>query len=313
MWQPLVPESAGLRAVLLLLPVAGWIGLFLKGGFTARQNAGALLGFVWQFQALLAMAAMFDSGRNGTSTLELALGFAVLSGANFSLVFMQREAWRSALASAIMLCLFLGSPLRQPGPFALVLAFAVVPGLALARCTGAGRRIYLRSTLQALCWACLLLWLFPTLVFAKTGMTWQLLLSRPLWQNAMLGVPLVFPGYVLLSALYQFAAEGNGTGFPYDPPQCLVTNGIYAYLSNPMQLGICLLMLWWGVMLGSVWVALSAVVALFLFVVFKDVCNGSCAIGMTDENWAIYQREVPRWIPRMRPWVMPNQGGQTAR
>ena len=63
-------------------------------------------------------------------------------------------------------------------------------------------------------------------------------------------------------------------------------------------------MAWWGVMTESAWVSLSAIVAVFLFIVFKDICNGSCAIGEQDPHWAIYQKEVPKWIPRMTPWKL---------
>jgi hypothetical protein len=73
-----------------------------------------------------------------------------------------------------------------------------------------------------------------------------------------------------------------------------------------MQLGICLAMAWWGVVTASIAVALASLVALMLFLVFKDACNGSCAIGERDPNWARYQREVPKWFPRRRAWVLPD-------
>jgi hypothetical protein len=72
-----------------------------------------------------------------------------------------------------------------------------------------------------------------------------------------------------------------------------------------MQVGIVLAMAWWDVVIASVAFSLSALVALWLFLIFKDVCNGSCAIGEHDPNWALYQREVPRWIPRRRAWTLP--------
>jgi len=47
-------------------------------------------------------------------------------------------------------------------------------------------------------------------------------------------------------------------------------------------------------------------VALALSLAFKDVCNGSCAIGQRDPNWAIYQRKVPNRIPRRTDWTFPH-------
>ena len=94
-----------------------------------------------------------------------------------------------------------------------------------------------------------------------------------------------------------FAKDGKGTGFPYDPPVYLVTTGVYQYVSNPMQIGIVFLMAMWGMILSSALLSLTAPIALVLFIVFKNVCNGSCQIGKSDPNWQVYQRNTPKWIP----------------
>ena len=135
-------------------------------------------------------------------------------------------------------------------------------------------------------------------VFHLTPDSWQELLQRDLFITVLYGLPMILPASLLISALHQFAVEGDGTAFPYDPPKILVTGGVYQYISNPMQLGICLMMGWWGFILHSVWISISAFIALILFIVFKDVCNGSCAIGKGNQQWEAYQKVVPKWIPR---------------
>ncbi|HVO02950.1 MAG TPA: hypothetical protein VMT54_12150 [Candidatus Cybelea sp.] len=60
-----------------------------------------------------------------------------------------------------------------------------------------------------------------------------------------------------------------------------------------------------GVVTESLAVSVSPCVAVLLFIVFKDVCNGSSAIGEHDPNWAIYRREVRSWIPRLAPFTLP--------
>jgi protein-S-isoprenylcysteine O-methyltransferase Ste14 len=185
---------------------------------------------------------------------------------------------------------------------------AVLPSLQLANWTTNDRRIVARSVLQSISWSCLLFWLFPSSIFLNTEQSWQPVLERSLGLNLLFLLPMLLPAGLIFSAVRQFAVEGDGTGFPYDPPKRLVTRGVYAYLSNPMQVGICLAMAWWGVVTESLAVGTSALVAVILFIVFKDVCNGSCAIGERDPNWEVYQREVPKWIPRRTAWTSPHSG-----
>ena len=110
--------------------------------------------------------------------------------------------------------------------------------------------------------------------------------------------PLILPAALIINALYVFARFGRGTAFPYDPPRHLVTQGVYGYISNPMQLGICLMMAWWSVVLQNLLVFGSAFVALFLFIVFKSICNGSSSVCGKDPEWEKYQNEVPKWFPK---------------
>jgi protein-S-isoprenylcysteine O-methyltransferase Ste14 len=306
MWQLQLINSEWGRALLLLLPVAGWIALFLRGGFIARSHAGALLAFIWQFQASVIISLLL---LNVYQPTEVTLGQAVLLGPVNFLLLGRHSAWPPIAASSVLLLLF--APISASfWPWYLSnLGLVCLPSLLLANWTRHSQHLYIRCLLQTLCWACLLLWLFPNTVFQQLNGGWDVLLKRPLWQNAVFLVPMTVPGLLLALSVFQFAFEGRGTGFPYDPPQRLVTNGIYAYISNPMQLGICLLMLFWGFALMNIWISASAFVALFLFVVFKDICNGSCAIGKTDKLWTTYQNEVPKWRLRRKPWSLHTSGG----
>jgi protein-S-isoprenylcysteine O-methyltransferase Ste14 len=296
---PLVNSEAA-RAALLLLPVTLWMGLFLRGHFTPRQHAGGLLAFVWQFQASLIISLTLQ---NQQTSLGLLLGQAMLLGPVNVLLMQQRKTHYAFAISAALLVLYTPySSTLWPWYFSN-LFLACLPALLLASWTANAAHLYLRTALQTMCWACLLLWLFPNTVFEKLNENgWDVLLSRSSQTNLAFLMPMTLPALLLLSAIYQFAVEGRGTGFPYDPPERLVKQGIYAHISNPMQLGICLLMLFWGIALMNVWICASSAVAVFLFIVFKDICNGSCAIGTTDKDWAEYQEQVPKWVPRLKAW-----------
>ncbi len=160
-------------------------------------------------------------------------------------------------------------------------------------------------------WAGLLLWGFPSIALVAEGRDWTILLERTPSQNVFWLIPLVVPATLIIAALWQFAREGDGTGFPYDPPKRLVCHGIYAYLSNPMQVGIVLAMAWWGVVLQSPVVLTSAPVAALLFIVFSDVCSGVSNVAINDPGWRDYKRNVPAWRPRLSPWRAPGEEAPT--
>ncbi len=107
---------------------------------------------------------------------------------------------------------------------------------------------------------------------------------------------LLLPGYLIISALYHFAKYGNGAGFPYDAPKILVTSGVYQCISNPMQLGIVLLQLIWGMFVNSPSVIFTALIATLLFMVFKKICNGTFQLCAQDPNQQTYQNTTPRWL-----------------
>jgi protein-S-isoprenylcysteine O-methyltransferase Ste14 len=293
-------DSVAFRGAVLLLSVSCWIATFIWGRFTSRHHAGALLAFLWHFQAALILNILLV---DGGVHYDLLIGQAVLTGPVGYLVLGQRHAgWPIALG---ILVLFVCSPdVFSNGLFFFSqICVVVAPSLLLASWTGQSQHIYFRSLLQAVIWACLLLWLFPFAVFKQLNTGWESLLERSFLMNIFWALPMAIPATLLLGALFQFAKEGNGTGFPYDPPQQLVTHGVYGHISNPMQLGICLMVFWWGVMLESVWISASAFGAGGLFVVFKDICNGSCAVGQGNADWESYQRNVPAWMPRLTPWA----------
>jgi protein-S-isoprenylcysteine O-methyltransferase Ste14 len=88
------------------------------------------------------------------------------------------------------------------------------------------------------------------------------------------------------------------------PPQKLVVVGFYRHVRNPMYLGFFVgwLSLW--VIFGRANVAALtvvsvAVVGIALFVRFYEEPTLGKLFGA---DYALYCRNVPRWIPRMRAW-----------
>jgi len=312
------------KAFLLLVPGGIWAMLLVGRRFSARNYAASFLAYAWHFQTALLLNILCSrlglwsfspaSHHFYGVPIDFIMGQAILLGGVNTLV-LQRFGFAVRLVAAIVtLVVIYALPamvIVQTSPWPGIVALAcisVAPSLKLAEWTAEDRHVGARAGLQSASRICLLFWLFPSSIFLNTGHTWYPMLDRPMWVNVLALLPMLIPAALIFGALRQFAVEGDGTGFPYDPPKRLVTGGVYAYLSNPMQVGICLAMAWWGVVTVSLAVSVSACVAVVLFIVFKDVCNGSCAIGERDPNWTNYQREVPRWIPRRTAWRLPAAG-----
>jgi len=306
-----------IRSLLLLIPLALWSYVFINQHVSTKERTASFMGFVWAFHSSLILNMLFI--RNDLFTLSIQDN--LFYGIPFDWVFTQavilgaviplgRLYGVSKIVSYILQIVMIAVVYSSAGlaidniyaGFIIVstFIFCSLPAMALSNWTARDTHIRERSLLQALSWAWLLLWMFPSTVFSLTNDSWDGVLQRDLITTFIYLLPLVVPAYLLISALYQFAVEGDGTAFPYDPPKRLVIGGVYQYLSNPMQVGISLMMGWWGVVIQSLWISLSAMIAFILFIVFKDVCNGSCAIGKGNKEWEDYQQSVPKWLPKLK-------------
>ena len=304
-----------IRSSLLLIPLALWAWYIIQPERTSRDSTASFLGFVWVFLSVLMLSTALVS----TRLLQFQVNDSLFYGVPLDWVFavaiatgalgplsrlFKRELWMRITGEFGLIFLYCFSNLSDPYQviWATILfsAIAALPAMWLADWTAVDSNIGKRSFLQSLAWAALLFWFFPSVIFHLTADNWSGLLARDTVNVLLILLPLLLPAYILISALVQFAVEGDGTAFPYDPPKRLVTNGVYQYISNPMQVGITLSMGWWGVVIQSIWVSISAIIAVVLFVVFKDVCNGSCAIGRDNKEWEAYQHTVPKWFPRIK-------------
>ena len=99
-----------------------------------------------------------------------------------------------------------------------------------------------------------------------------------------------------------FATVGHGTLAPWNPPQTLVVRGVYRHVRNPMITGVCCILLGETVFFGSL-----PLLGLFGFVVAVNMIYIPCLeepglMKRFGEDYLLYKRNVPRWIPRLKPW-----------
>ncbi len=297
------------RGLLILIPAGIVTYKLVHQKKTFRFWVAVFFSFVWQFQVgltLLAIAVKYKIFLFYTSDLlfygvpiDIIFGLSLMIAYIHSGLKYKNQMALNVVLYMLTIKIFAIEVNHLFFGFFLIFCSMLVtlPAHGLFKWTNKDVHIYLRSILQNINWAILLLWLFPSIVFAYTTASWSMFLEQMQEANLLVFLPMSVPAYLIINALYHFARYGNGTGFPYDAPKILVTTGVYRFISNPMQAGIVLMMLIWGMILNNALIISSSLVAVFLFIVFKKTCNGTFQLCGQDPNWLEYQQTTPKWIP----------------
>jgi protein-S-isoprenylcysteine O-methyltransferase Ste14 len=120
---------------------------------------------------------------------------------------------------------------------------------------------------------------------------------------AVIGAVLIICGLgLMISTIRMFATLGDGTLAPWNPTQRLVVRGVYRHVRNPMISGVC------SVLLGEVLITASQPLfywfAFFVIanVIYIPLLEEPGLVARFGDDYVAYKRNVPRWIPRVRPW-----------
>ena len=117
------------------------------------------------------------------------------------------------------------------------------------------------------------------------------------WLSMILG------GCVFIWCYCLFVFVGRGTPWPFDPPKRLVVAGPYRFVRNPMGASFLLIVLGEALLFGSISLTLYWL-ASFALLHTREVLIGEPALrkrfGLSYER---YFKSVPRWIPRLSPYV----------
>ena len=117
------------------------------------------------------------------------------------------------------------------------------------------------------------------------------------------GLALLAVGGLLVAwTVVLFARSGRGTLAPWAPTTRLVVLGPYRHVRNPMISGVLFLLLGEAALLGCVplllwFAAVAAVNAAYLPLVEEPGL-----VRRFGEDYERYRENVPRWLPRLRPW-----------
>ena len=140
-------------------------------------------------------------------------------------------------------------------------------------------------------------WLLPPLLGFRVD------LARIGWRW-IAAVPSVLGFAVALRCVWDFGRTGRGTPAPMVPPKKLVVVGFYRYVRNPMYVGfltgwVGLWILFGRASMNAISIAATLVIGVALFVQIYEEPHLRKLFGAEYEE---YCRNVPRWVPRLRPW-----------
>jgi len=130
------------------------------------------------------------------------------------------------------------------------------------------------------------------------------------FRSIQLWISLVFmlPGILFaIGSCVSFFRHGDGTPAPWDPPQNLVVQGLYRYVRNPMLSGVIVLLISESLFLQSwilvVWTSFFFIANAIYFPLFEE----PKLLLRFGKEYSLYCKNVPRWIPRFKPWIPINE------
>jgi protein-S-isoprenylcysteine O-methyltransferase Ste14 len=122
---------------------------------------------------------------------------------------------------------------------------------------------------------------------------WQILVAAAL---ILLGV---VPG---IESARRFVYVGRGTLMPTVPTEHLVVTGFYRHMRNPMYTGVLLALAGEAILFESR--SLVVYIAIVWFIVHLFICfyEEPTLTRRYGDEYLVFKRHVPRWIPRLTPW-----------
>jgi protein-S-isoprenylcysteine O-methyltransferase Ste14 len=107
---------------------------------------------------------------------------------------------------------------------------------------------------------------------------------------------------VLLDSFARFALQGLGTPAPVLPTRHLVVSGLYRYVRNPMYVAVTSLILGQALLFGSLRVLEYGLAVWLAFHLFVLAYEEPTLRGTFGPEYQQFCANVPRWIPRLKPW-----------
>lgn len=107
---------------------------------------------------------------------------------------------------------------------------------------------------------------------------------------------------VLLLSVRTMIQTGKGTLAPWDPAVHLIVVGLYSHTRNPMITGVLITLLGESMIVHSVRIFIWLLAFFVLNNIYFTLFEEPRLIERFGEDYMEYKKNVPRWIPRFKPW-----------
>ncbi len=120
---------------------------------------------------------------------------------------------------------------------------------------------------------------------------------------SILAAGVIVLGLGLLAATsLLFFRHGQGTIMPWDATRRLVVRGIYRHVRNPMHIGVFLALVGEGLLARAPSILVFGAAFLVVHFAYIPLVEERGLEARFGEAYRRYKRNVPRWIPRLKPW-----------
>ncbi len=104
-------------------------------------------------------------------------------------------------------------------------------------------------------------------------------------------------------AVILFWKHGNGTPAPWDPPKNFIIRGPYRHVRNPMISGVVFLLIAEALCFRSIPIGIWAATFFLGNSIYFPLVEEKGLEKRFGAAYLRYKDNVPRWIPRLRPWT----------
>jgi protein-S-isoprenylcysteine O-methyltransferase Ste14 len=127
--------------------------------------------------------------------------------------------------------------------------------------------------------------------------------AEPRWQMLMAAAIIlagVSPG---LESIRRFVVVGQGTLLPTAPTEHLVVSGFYRHVRNPMYVGVLIALAGEAMLFESRGLVVLAFFLWLGFHLFISRYEEPTLTRRYGGEYLLFKRNVPRWLPRLKPWT----------